>query len=214
MAIIPLGPLTIPSIRKLLISSPGLPGGRLTGPPPLLICLPMSGAKGSRRTIFSRTATGLITAALVSRGMSGFAAVNSLEVDGVAAEFAAAPSGTLPLGAPDVLVAPAVAIGGFDPGLAPEADFGAELFGLAAAAAVAGFAVAGFAVPAVGCELAAGAGPGLGADAVLAVAEAVFPAAVGALVTEPCGLVDAVPGEAGAFAAGNFAAPPGFAGAP
>ena len=57
MAIIPLGPLTMPSMCKLPIISPGLPGGRLSGVPLPAASLASNGENGSRREIFSFTGT-------------------------------------------------------------------------------------------------------------------------------------------------------------
>ena len=90
MAIIPLGALTIPSIRKLLINIPGFPGGRFSRPdPPPLLSLPNSGAKGSRRTMFSRAATGLKAGAATGMGTSDFAAVTDVDFLDLAADLAA-----------------------------------------------------------------------------------------------------------------------------
>src|SRR5580704_17821863 len=57
MAIIPLGPLTMPSMCKLPTISPGLPGGILSGVPLPVASLASSGENGSRREIFSFTGT-------------------------------------------------------------------------------------------------------------------------------------------------------------
>jgi hypothetical protein len=144
--------------------------------------------------------------------MSGFAAVTSLEVGGLVAEFAAAPAGILPPGALAGFVAPAVAIGGFDGGFAPAAGFGDELFGLAvafalAAFAVAGFAAAGFPLDVADGELAADDELAVGVDVGFDAGDAALPAAdVGAAVTGVCDLGTAVPEEAGAFAGDEFGA--------
>src|ERR1700722_11333861 len=96
MAIIPLGPLTIPSIRRLLINRPGFPGGRFCSEPPPVVSLPNSGAKGSRREMFSRTATGFKAGAVAEGGRSDFATVTAADLGDFAAELGAVPEGTLP----------------------------------------------------------------------------------------------------------------------
>src|SRR5689334_19218587 len=114
MAIIPLGALTIPSIRKLLINNPGLPGGRFPmGEPPPPVSLPKSGAKGSRRERFSRTATGFMAGVVAAVGISGLAAATALAFGTLPAAFpAAAGAGVLVEAATGLTVA-AVATAGF-----------------------------------------------------------------------------------------------------
>lgn len=134
MAIIPLGALTIPSIRKLLINKPGLPGGRFSGEPPPLVSLPRSGAKGSRRTIFSRVATGRIAGATTDVGTSGFVAVTNLDLGEFALEPGAAPGALLlevatglTTAVPTTGFATEVFAGaGFVAGTAPDTVFAAE----------------------------------------------------------------------------------------
>lgn len=158
MAIIPLGPLTIPSIRKLLINRPGLPGGRFCGvDPPPLVSLPNSGAKGSRRTVFSRTATGFMTGTATGVGTSGFAAVTNLDLGAFLVELPAGPGEISLLREPDGLMAPAVPSAGFGPGVTLEAGFTAGvLAGLALAFAVAGAAGEPGAEPGAGLGVAGG----------------------------------------------------------
>src|SRR6202035_2111155 len=82
-----------PSILKLLINRPGLPGGRFCSeepPPPPSDALPRSGAKGSRRVSVSRTATGLTEAPSVELDTSdSAAAVMGLVFGSFAAAFGA-----------------------------------------------------------------------------------------------------------------------------
>lgn len=113
-------------MRKLLISRPGLPDGKFSGEPPPLISLPISGANGSRRTMFSRKATGWITRAVVELGTSAFAELTGL----VLAEFT-----------PDLTAVPlSVAAAGFAPVAAAvlgrvedgRVGFASELVGLEA----------------------------------------------------------------------------------
>ena len=155
MAIIPLGPLTIPSIRKLLINRPGLPGGRFCAEaPPPLVSLPRSGAKGSRRTMFSRSATGFTAGTAARVGTSDFAAV--ADAGDFRAELLAGPAEALLAGLRTGLAPPAVP--GFEPGVVLEAGFAAEAFtGLALAFATAGPAGELDAEPALAFD-AAGAG--------------------------------------------------------
>jgi hypothetical protein len=134
MAIIPLGALTIPSIRRLLINKPGFPGGRLVSevPPPPPVSLPTSGEKGSRRETVSRTATGFRAGAVLEVGTSGFAPATDLGFGffAIGAEVPEEPvlpeaeTGLMTLAVPAAFV----------PAVVPEEDFSAE-------------PTAGFAVP-------------------------------------------------------------------
>jgi hypothetical protein len=128
MAIIPLGPFTIPSMCKLPIISPGLPGGRFSGVPFPVASLANSGENGSRRAMFSFTGTiagsaaAFGTSAEISFGASAFASAAGLglgvDVAGLllaATGFTAAFAGMLfAAGA----VAATVLIGAVTPGLA------------------------------------------------------------------------------------------------
>src|SRR5260370_4110434 len=129
------GPLTIRSIGKLLINRPGLPGGRFSGePPPPLVSLPRSGEKGSRRVMFSRTATGLSAGWIPRVGTSDFAAVTALGTEGFVAGLAATPEGSLPAEATDGLAVVGVPGTAFEPDATPEAGFSGDLVtGLAVA---------------------------------------------------------------------------------
>jgi hypothetical protein len=127
IAIIPLGALTIPSIRRLLINNPGLPGGRFPiGEPPPLVSLPKRGAKGSRRERFSRTATGLMVGAVTVLGTSGFAAATGLGFGTLPAALRAAGRDGVPLEAATGLTVAAVAAAGFTAAV-PPAGFAAEV---------------------------------------------------------------------------------------
>ena|SRR5690349_14376297 len=186
MAIIPFGLLTTPSTRKLLINRPCLPGGRFSGePPPPLVSLPNNGAKGSRREMFSRTATGLMAAAATGVGTSDLPAVSGLEL---AVGAVAPPEGLIP-GASTVLTAVVVPTTGFDPGVGPEAGFAVDV--------LTGFAV-GFAATGLAVEL------GTEADAALDPGVAgLAPAVVGAADFDPdvaSGVVFAVEVLAGLLA--------------
>jgi hypothetical protein len=194
IAIIALGALTIPSIRKLLINRPGLPGGRLVseGPPPL-VSLPSSGAKGSRRARFSRAATGFIAGAVAEVGTSDFAAGTDLDLGDFAVEIAAAPEETLLPEAAAGFTALAVPGATFVPSVAPEEGFAAELpAGLAVAAELlAGLAVAsGVADPAG--KLGAEPDVGLGAAG-----DGLIGEVVGGAGFEGCCFAAAAPEEAG-----------------
>jgi len=137
MAIIPLGPLTIPSIRKLLINRPGLPAGKFWSEPPPLVSLPNRGAKGSRREMFSRSAVGFMARATTGVGTSGVAAVTSLALGPFAVELAAATEEGLLGGA--LGLTPTAPSAGFGPGVAPGAGLaGALVAGLALTLAPAG----------------------------------------------------------------------------
>lgn len=131
----------MPSMRKLLIKSPGLPGGRFCGePPPPAVSLPRSGANGSRRGIFSRTATGVIVGAAAGVWTSGFTGTGTDGLGTLAVEIAAVPGGAL-LGTVVGLAALTGARGAFETDAALEADFAGELvIGFAVAFGVAGAA--------------------------------------------------------------------------
>ena len=129
IAIIPLGPLTIPSILKLLIKRPGLPGGRfcVDPPPPPPTSLPKRGAKGSRRAEVSRTATGVTEGPGTELGTSEFATLNGLGCGGFAAEFGATDEEPLlPEPGVGLLAAPVPRGAPLEARVPPEAGFAAE----------------------------------------------------------------------------------------
>jgi hypothetical protein len=159
IAIIPLGPLTIPSIRKLLISSPGLPEGRFgCEPPPPPVSFPRSGAKGSRREILSRTATGLIVGTPAGVGTSDFATVSGFEVEGFAVGLAVTPEGTLPAETVAGLALLTVPSAGFDPDATVDAGFAAGVLAGLAVVFVAALAGELEVEPTVELDAAVGAG--------------------------------------------------------
>lgn len=155
MAIIPLGPFTMPLIRKLLINRPGLPGGRFNSEGPPLVSLPSSGEKGSRRTIFSRTATGFIAGTAAEVSMPDLAEVTDVDLGEFAVGLAAALEGAL-VPEPTVGFMLLLAV----PGRATETGFAELLTGLALAFDVA--------APAGEVDPEAGAGSGTGGPGLLA----------------------------------------------
>src|SRR5579872_6188678 len=125
MAIIPLGPLTMPSMCKFPIISPGLPGGRLSGVPLPAASLASSGENGSRRAMFSFTGTIAGSASAFgislgnSLGSSAFTSAAALGLGVVEISLLFAAPGFKPFArtpfAPGV--AATVLIGGVPPGL-------------------------------------------------------------------------------------------------
>jgi hypothetical protein len=78
--------------------------------------------------MFSRTATGFKAGAVAEGGRSDFATVTAADLGDFASELDAVPEGTLlPVLAAGLLVLPAVPGAPFEPTVAPEAGFAADL---------------------------------------------------------------------------------------
>lgn len=77
--------------------------------------------------MFSRTATCFIAGAIAGVGTSDFAAITDSDLGDFAAELDVAPEGTLPTEPAGLTVLPVVPAAAFEPTVAPETGFAAEL---------------------------------------------------------------------------------------